>query len=210
MQMGHLTETRRLAAGFAAGITEALVIVTPFEVVKIRLQQQRGLKPENMKYRGPVHAAGLIIKEEGMLGLWAGAAPTIMRNGTNQMCLFWAKNNLDRIYWGKEEGDGGQLTMVQSMTSGFSAACLGPVATGPFDVIKTRLMAQEKGDGPVRYKGLLDALLKIPREEGIRALYRGLLPRLLRIPPGQAIVWAVSDQITGHFERQRKDEILGS
>lgn len=71
-----------------------------------------------------------------MLGLWAGAAPTIMRNGTNQMCLFWAKNNLDRIYWGKEEGDGGQLTMVQSMTSGFSAACLGPVATGPFDVIK--------------------------------------------------------------------------
>lgn len=79
-----------------------------------------------------------------------------------------------------------------------------------FWCVQTRLMAQEKGDGPVRYKGLLDALLKIPREEGIRALYRGLLPRLLRIPPGQAIVWAVSDQITGHFERQRKDEILGS
>ena len=29
-----------------------------------------------------------------------------------------------------------QLTMVQSMGSGFSAACLGPLATGPFDVIK--------------------------------------------------------------------------
>lgn len=28
-------------------------------------------------------------------------------------------------------------------------------------------------------------------------MWRGLLPRLLRIPPGQAIVWAVSDQITG-------------
>ena len=27
-----------------------------------------------------------------------------MRNGTNQMCLFWAKNNFDHILWGKEVG----------------------------------------------------------------------------------------------------------
>lgn len=53
-----------------------------------------------------------------------------------------------------------------------------------------------------RYSGMLDALVKIPRQEGLRALYKGLLPRLMRIPPGQAIVWAVSDQITGYVERQ--------
>lgn len=86
--------------------------------------------------QGPVHAAGLIVKEEGILGLWSGAAPTVMRNGTNQMCLFWAKNNFDRIFFNKEEGDGRTLQPWQSMLSGFSAACLGPVATGPFDVIK--------------------------------------------------------------------------
>jgi solute carrier family 25 citrate transporter 1 len=34
------------------------------------------------------------------------------------------------------------------------------------------------------------------------AMWKGLLPRLMRIPPGQAIVWAVSDQITGYFERR--------
>ena len=62
-----------------------------------------------------------------------------MRNGTNQMCLFWAKNNFDRLLWGKQEGDGRQLTMFQSMGSGFSAACFGPFATGPFDVVKVGL-----------------------------------------------------------------------
>jgi solute carrier family 25 (mitochondrial citrate transporter), member 1 len=67
-------------------------------------------------------------------------------------------------------------------------------------VIKTRLMAQSK-TGELRYKGLIDARVKIPREEGFLALYKGLLPRLMRIPPGQAIVWAVSDQITGYVER---------
>ena len=51
LQDGKLTEGRRLAAGFSAGITEALIIVTPFEVVKIRLQQQRGLAREHLKYR---------------------------------------------------------------------------------------------------------------------------------------------------------------
>lgn len=72
--------------------------------------------------------------------------------------------------------------------------------TGPMDVIKTRLMAQGKAgssSSSTQYKGLLDALIRIPQQEGILALWKGLLPRLMRIPPGQAIVWAVSDQITG-------------
>jgi solute carrier family 25 citrate transporter 1 len=47
---GHLSDGRRMAAGFAAGITEALLIVTPFEVVKIRLQQQKGLAKDKLKY----------------------------------------------------------------------------------------------------------------------------------------------------------------
>eukprot|EP01023_Acetabularia_acetabulum_P002323 TRINITY_DN10916_c0_g1_i12.p1 TRINITY_DN10916_c0_g1~~TRINITY_DN10916_c0_g1_i12.p1 ORF type:complete len:232 (-),score=23.83 TRINITY_DN10916_c0_g1_i12:8-703(-) len=46
---GNLTDARRLAAGFSAGILEALVIVTPFEVVKIRLQDQKGLAKKLIK-----------------------------------------------------------------------------------------------------------------------------------------------------------------
>lgn len=40
-----------MMAGFAAGVTEALVIVTPFEVVKIRLQQQKGLSKDKLLYK---------------------------------------------------------------------------------------------------------------------------------------------------------------
>lgn len=160
--------------------------------------------------QNPVDCAMKMIRQEGVLSLWNGVGPTILRNGTNQMCLFWAKANLDSIYWDKHDGDGMKLTPIQSMVSGFSAACLGPVATGPFDVVKTRLMAQEKqteagkAAGSVHYRGFLHALVTIPQQEGIRAMWRGLLPRLLRIPPGQAIVWAVSDQITHMFEDQAR------
>ncbi len=50
---------------------------------------------ESLLMQGPIHCAMTVAREEGVLGLWAGATPTIMRNGTNQMCLFWAKNNFD-------------------------------------------------------------------------------------------------------------------
>ncbi len=54
-QDNKLSDGRRLAAGFAAGITEALIIVTPFEVVKIRLQQQHGGDKALLKYKVHIH-----------------------------------------------------------------------------------------------------------------------------------------------------------
>lgn len=189
-------------SGFGAGVLEALVIVTPFEVVKIRLQQQKGLSPELLKYKGPVHCARMIIREEGIFGLWAGAAPTVMRNGTNQAAMFTAKNAFDVVLWKKHEGDGKVLQPWQSMISGFLAGTAGPICTGPFDVVKTRLMAQGRSTGDVKYKGMVHAIRTIFAEEGLLALWKGLLPRLMRIPPGQAIMWAVADQITGLYERK--------
>lgn len=215
---GRLSGGARLAAGFGAGITEALVVVTPFEVIKIQLQQQRGLDKAALRYKGPLHCAASIVREQGVLGLWAGATPTVLRNGTNQMCLFWSKNAADELLWGKHDGDGTRLHPVQSMISGGFAAILGPVMTGPFDVVKTRLMvrpaaeldtsltllqAQDRSPGEtLRYRGLVHALVTIGREEGLLALWKGLLPRLMRIPPGQAITWAVADYVIGAYEHR--------
>jgi len=100
-----------------------------------------------------VHCAVTTVREDGALGLWAGAAPTVLRNGTNQMCLFWAKNHMDGLLWGKTEGDGLQLTPLQSMASGFSAAFLGPVATGPFDVVKVGCLLGLRPFGSAAFHG---------------------------------------------------------
>lgn len=84
---GKLTDGGRMAAGFLAGITEAIVVVTPFEVVKIRLQQQKGLHTADFKYKNPIHCAATVLREEGIRGMWSGAFPTVLRNGTNQVGL---------------------------------------------------------------------------------------------------------------------------
>ncbi|OIW04448.1 hypothetical protein TanjilG_32640 [Lupinus angustifolius] len=127
-ETGKVSSHGRFLSGFGAGVLEALIIVTPFEVVKIRLQQQKGLSPELLKYTGPVHCAQTIIREEGFRGLWAGASPTIMRNGTNQAAMFSAKNAFDVFLWKKHEGDGKVIQPWQSMISGFLAGTAGPIS----------------------------------------------------------------------------------
>ncbi|KAE9596137.1 putative mitochondrial carrier domain-containing protein [Lupinus albus] len=128
--------------------------------------------------------------------------PTVMRNGTNQAAMFSAKNAFDVFLWKKHEGDGKVLQPWQSMISGFLAGTAGPTCTGPFDVVKTRLMAQNREGGELKYKGMSHAIRTIYIEEGLVALWKGLLPRLMRIPPGQAIMWAVADQIIGFYEKR--------
>ena len=200
---GTLSKTGKFAAGFFAGVTEALVIVTPFEVVKVRLQSQRTVQGTGApKYSGTIMTASKIVREEGARALWSGATPTVCRNGLNQASMFSSKSALDFVLWGKTDENRKALLPWQSSVSGFIAGVIGPCSTGPFDVVKTRLMAQHKENpqGVVPYKGMFDALVRIPREEGFFSLWKGLVPRLLRIPPGQAIMWTVADQIIAAWE----------
>ncbi len=50
-------------AGMSAGVVEAVLIVTPFEVVKTRLQQQEG-RGANLKYKGAIHCARTVVQQE--------------------------------------------------------------------------------------------------------------------------------------------------
>lgn len=202
---GKLSQGARLGAGLGAGVSEALLIVTPFEVVKTRMQQQKGTDKALLKYRGPIHTAMLVAKEEGVMKLWSGATATTIRQGSNQMALFWGKSVCDGIFFDKHEGDGRVLSPAQSASSGFVAACIGPLLNNPFDVVKTRMQAANRG-GP-HYTGFFNCLTSIAKTEGLAALWKGLVPRLARTPPGQAIVWSVSDQITGYLEQKRRMEV---
>ena len=74
-------------AGLGAGTTEAVVVVTPMEVVKIRLQaQQHSLADplEVPRYRNAGHAVYTIVHEEGVSALYRGISLTAIRQATNQ------------------------------------------------------------------------------------------------------------------------------
>ena len=74
-------------AGLAAGITEAVTVVTTMEVLKVRLQGQQkssnGKAGSAPKYRNAAHAAYIIARDEGPRALFKGMSLTALRQATN-------------------------------------------------------------------------------------------------------------------------------
>ena len=63
----------------------------------------------------------------------------------------------------------------------------------PFDVIKTRVQTLPWSD--TTYKPTIPSLIRVAREEGIRALYKGFAPKVMRMAPGGGIVLVVFDYV---------------
>jgi solute carrier family 25 (mitochondrial citrate transporter), member 1 len=196
---GQVSGGNEFLAGALAGATEAVLIVTPFEVIKTRLQGQNVVKGEQLKYRGTVHTALTIMRNEGPLSLWKGVTPTIGRQGLNQACSFWSNNFIKKYVWKLEDGQ--TLPAWKSGLTGMLGAIPGPCLNCPLDVVKTRLMAQESGKAAAKYKSTTHAITTIAKEEGIPALYKGLVPRLTRLCPSYGIQWLVMDQVTAYFSQ---------
>lgn len=82
--------TAYLSAGLGAGTTEAVAVVTPMEVVKIRLQAQMHSLADPLeapRYRNAGHAVYTIVREEGLATLYRGVSLTALRQATNQGVL---------------------------------------------------------------------------------------------------------------------------
>lgn len=197
---GQVSGAKEFVAGALAGATEAVLIVTPFEVIKTRMQGQNIVKGEVAKYGGPVQTTLTIIRNEGPLALWKGVAPTIGRQGLNQACSFWSNNAIKTHVWKLQDGDA--LPAWKSGLTGMLGAIPGPCINCPMDVVKTRLMAQETVAGVApKYTGMVQAMRVIAAEEGFAALYKGLVPRLTRLCPSYGIQWLVMDQATAYFAK---------
>jgi len=198
------TFLQNLLAGMTAGLIEAVIVVTPFEVVKTRLQGQRGritgAAAKKLKYRGPAHAVYRIVRKEGLKGLWKGATPTMLRQSSNQAAMFTTYSFLREKLWDNPQN----MKTWQAGITGLISACIGPICNGPIDIIKTRMMNQTISTitPEERYKNIFDAFRRILKAEGPRGLYTGLAPRLARVAPGQGITWMVIENFNSLCNRR--------
>jgi solute carrier family 25 citrate transporter 1 len=131
------------AAGLAAGVTEAVLVVTPMEVIKIRLQAQHHSMADPLdipKYRNAAHALYTVVKEEGAGTLWRGVSLTALRQGTNQAANFTVYSEL-RAALQKYHGTN-DLPSYETTLIGLMSGAVGPFTNAPIDTIKTRLQKQ--------------------------------------------------------------------
>lgn len=190
-------------AGLGAGTTEAVAVVTPMEVVKIRLQaQQHSLADplETPRYRNAAHAVYTIVREEGFSALYRGVSLTALRQATNQGANFTVYQELKKAVqqW---QPDLPELPSYQHMIIGLISGAAGPMSNAPIDTIKTRLQKSTAVPGQSAFRRIYGIAEDMWRAEGVRSFYKGITPRILRVAPGQAIVFAVYERVSSVIER---------
>ncbi|KAE8363363.1 mitochondrial carrier domain-containing protein [Aspergillus caelatus] len=204
-ETGHVTSKATFLAGLSAGVTEAVAVVNPMEVVKIRLQAQYHSLADPLdapKYRSAPHALFTVIKEEGFSALYRGVSLTALRQGTNQAANFTAYSELKAALqrWQPEYADT-QLPSYQTTVIGLISGAVGPFSNAPIDTIKTRLQKTRAEPGQSAVSRIMAIANDMFKQEGARAFYKGITPRVMRVAPGQAVTFTVYEFLKGKLEK---------
>lgn len=69
------------------------------------------------------------------------------------------------------------------MACGLLSAMFSSGLVTPLDVIKTRLQVLKRMEGEPVYNGIIDAAVKIYKNEGIPAFFKGAVPRMIAVAP---------------------------
>lgn len=196
-----MNQSLSILTGASAGATEAVVIV-PFELVKIRLQD----KASAGKYNGMMDAVTKIVKQEGPLALYNGLESTMWRhilwNAGYFGCIFQVRSLLPKAKNNNEQ-------MMMDMVSGATGGTIGTILNTPMDVVKSRIQNTTKVAGQVaKYNWAWPALGTILKEEGFGALYKGFTPKVLRLGPGGGILLVVYTGVMDFFRAMRDKKEL--
>ncbi|QLG71467.1 hypothetical protein HG535_0B05090 [Zygotorulaspora mrakii] len=200
-QTGTVSTGNTFIAGVGAGISEAVLVVNPMEVVKIRLQAQHlspaepGMGP---KYRNAVHACYTIVKEEGISALYRGVSLTAARQATNQGANFTIYSKLKEFLQDYHKTD--VLPSWETSCIGLISGAIGPFSNAPLDTIKTRLQKDKSASTDSGWKRIASIGAQLVKEEGFRALYKGITPRVMRVAPGQAVTFTVYEFVRRQLE----------
>lgn len=205
-ESGQVTGSANFLAGLAAGVTEAVAVVCPMEVVKIRLQAQHHSMSDPLdvpKYRNAAHAAFTVIKEEGFGALYRGVSLTALRQGTNQAANFTAYTELKAYIQEHSSDPTKQLPGWQTSLIGLVSGAVGPFSNAPIDTIKTRLQKTPAEPGQTAMKRITAIASQMWKQEGLRAFWMGITPRVMRVAPGQAVTFTVYEYLKEIMERGR-------
>lgn len=188
---------KKAVAGMTAGGFGA-VIGTPAEVALVRMTAD-GRLPEKQRrgYRHVGDALGRVVREEGVATLWRGTLPTVGR----AMVLNVAQ--LATYEQVKESVADMGIVGVKGHIVGSTVA--GFVATAvsiPLDSAKTRVQNMKTVNGVPEYTGMVDALVKTVRKEGVLSLWKGFTPYFLRLGPHTILTFLALEQMKAAYHRR--------
>ncbi len=187
----QLSPFERLFAGGCAGAL-AQTITYPLDFIRARLTvDMRG------EYSGGMWAAmAQVARTEGVFSLYRGLLPSICGIVPYVGIDFAVYDTLKSSPVMPRRADTNEPTVPAKLVAGGIAGAAGQTAAYPLDTVRRILQVQDQkgaytSGGVEKYDGMLDALVRLARRDGIGALYRGLGANYLKVVPSVSVAFVV-------------------
>ncbi len=220
----------KAVASSSCGAIITSLLMTPLDVVKIRLQSQTHMRHkgdcfvyrnglmdhlctcfngENSwynrkipggRYTGTMDALIKIVRAEGITSLWSGLPPTLLMALPSVIIYFTAYDQVKNNLGYHEINNPNQLI---SAFSGGLARLFSVTAISPIELIRTKIQSER-----LDYSNVFKFVKKAIRENGIGTLYRGWAPTVLRDVPFSMIYWVFYETgKTTILKKQKKSSL---
>lgn len=191
-----------LLAGVSGGVASTLIL-HPLDLMKIRFAVNDGISTRP-SYNGVTHAMTQIFRDEGIRGLYRGVTPNVWGAGAAWGLYFLFYNTIKTWY----QGGNAQVHLGPTlhMIAASEAGILTLIMTNPIWVVKTRLCLQYGATTVVkdseRYNGMMDALIKTYKSEGMKGLYKGFVPGVFGVSHG-ALQFMAYEELKALYNKKR-------
>ncbi|GAB1302759.1 Brain mitochondrial carrier protein 1 [Apodemus speciosus] len=177
----------------------------PVDLTKTRLQvqgQSIDVRFKEIKYRGMFHALFRIYKEEGILALYSGIAPALLRQASYGTIKIGIYQSLKRLFVERLEDE----TLLINMICGVVSGVISSTIANPTDVLKNRASLNNslgcpgtcsvdqirmQAQGSLFQGSMIGSFIDIYQQEGTRGLWRQILLGVVPTAQRAAIVVGV-------------------
>uniref|UniRef100_A0A8D0CDR0 Mitochondrial glutathione transporter SLC25A40 n=1 Tax=Salvator merianae TaxID=96440 RepID=A0A8D0CDR0_SALMN len=184
------------------------ILVTPLDVVKVRLQAQSNpnLKGKSFldsdgltdhvylyddgtgkswhktsgRFTGMTDAFVKIVQREGVKTLWSGLPPSLAVSVPTTVIYFTCYDQLSDVFVSKVGEDNDYIPLI---AGGLARLCSATIVS-PIEMVRTRIQSQK-----LTYKQQLADISSIVAKNGWLSLWKGWGPTVLRDVPFSALYW---------------------
>lgn len=193
-----------------AGIVEAVVVITPMEVIKVKVFND--MYRERPRYRGMFHATRDIIKRSGIVGtlltqkniynvlfisgiqgLFYGLTVNTINQGTNQAIRFYLMCTQKEFYSAYDEDVVIPTPMIGIF--GCIAGAASVMSNISLDVIRTRMEAMSKENKKASMAHLAQKL----EQEGPKTFFKGSIVRMIRVCIDVAFTFMIYEKVIAYI-----------